>query len=37
MSALDDLAIYVFVRQDLTEQDQRIQTIPAGSSTINCS
>ena len=25
MSSLDDLAVYVFVRQDLSEQDQRIQ------------
>lgn len=25
MSTLDDLAVYVFVRQDLSEQDQRIQ------------
>lgn len=25
MSSLDDFAVYVFVRQDLSEQDQRIQ------------
>lgn len=25
MSSLDDLAVYVFVRQDLSEQDQRLQ------------